>query len=320
MLTKLRVLAVTNTFPTEKLPGDTPCIRDHIFALRAQGVDVDLWHIDRSNKLNYAKAAWKLFLLSFRRKRYDLIHAFYGHCGLLSRLQFRYPVVVTFRGSDLLSRRDGAIGRIVVRLVDEIIVMSEEMKRAAKRNDAHIIPFGVNLNLFTPYPMARARRELGLPLKERLILFPWDPARSEKRFDIVKEAIHALKKEHKRIGLVVVFDKPHEILARYMNACDAMVLASDREGAPVAIREAIACNLPIVSVDVGDVRQVIGDAEGCYLCRREPQDIAERLSWILKRKKRTKKAATNTPLDAASSAQQVISVYNLVLNRSLSHF
>ena len=314
----LRVLAVTNTYPTGQTPGDTPCIKDQITALRAWGVDVDLLHINRSHgKLNsYAGAAWRLFLTSFQGRQYDLIHAYYGHCGLLARLQFRYPVVVTFRGSDLLSRKDGAIGRMVAGVVDGVIVMTEEMKRAAKRKDAHVIPFGVNSDLFTPYPMAQARRELGLSLSDKLVLFPWDPARPEKRFDIVQEAVRIVREEREGTRLVVVFDEPHEVVAKYMNACDVMVLASDYEGAPMAVREAIACGLPIVSVDVGDVRQVIGDVENCHLCQREAGDMAEKLRQVLNRGKGTEgRRRKRKGIEAAWAAEQVISVYKLVLDK-----
>ena len=315
-LERVSVLAVTNTYPTDEMPGDTPCIKDQIMALRAQGVIVDLLHVDRSKgKLSYARAAWRLFLKSFRGKEYDLIHAYYGHCGLLARLQLRYPIVVTFRGSDLLSHKDGLIGRIVARLVQGVIVMSEEMERATKRQDAHIIPFGVNLDLFTPYPKERARRDLGLPMSEKLVLFPWNPARPEKRFDIVEEAIRALKRDDESVRLVVVYNKPSEVVAKYMNACDVMVLASDHEGSPMAVREAMACNLPVVSVDVGDVRQIIGGIVSCHLCKQEAGDLAEKLSWVLCGGERTDGSRIVRKMDAAWSAEQVISVYSQVLTK-----
>lgn len=316
MVGKIRVLGVTNTYPTDKMPGDTPCIKDQMLALRAKGIDVDLLRVDRTEgKVGYARAAWRLFLTSFQSKRYDLVHAYYGHCGLLARLQLRYPVVVTFRGSDLLSRKDGAIGRVVARLVDGVIVMSEQMKRAARRNDAFIIPFGVNLDLFAPYPRERARRDLGLPLSGKLVLFPWDPTRREKRFDIVEKAIRVLQEEQEEVRLVVVFNKPHEVLHKYLNACDVMVLASDHEGSPMAVREAMACNVPIVSVDVGDVRQIIGETEGCYLCNQEAGDLAQKLRQALSREDRTDGARVVRKMDAAWAAERVISVYNLVLKK-----
>jgi glycosyltransferase involved in cell wall biosynthesis len=314
---KLRILAVTNTYPTAEKPGDTPQIRDQLEALKAKGVQVELMYVDRhKGKWSYVEAAWRIFLLSFRRKRYHLIHAYYGHCGLLARLQIRYPIVVTFLGSDLLHPRDGAIGKAVARLANRIIVQSEEMKRIAKRDDAYVIPMGVNLELFISYPMEDARRELGLALDERLVLFPWNPARAVKRFDLVEEAIQIVQQSDGRVHLVSIFDEPHETVVKYMNACDVMVLASDHEGSPMALREAMACNLPIVSVDVGDVRQIIENTEGCYICKREPSDIAAKLGFALERGGRTCGARVVQRTGAAWGADQVVQVYDRLLQES----
>lgn len=310
----LSVLAVTNTYPAPSTPGDSPCIRDQLEALQAEGVRVDLLHIDRSAKLNYARAAWKLFKLSFGPKRYDLVHAYYGHCGLIARLQFRYPVVVTFRGSDLLGRTDGLIGRVVARLVQGVIVMSDEMQRVTGRERAHVIPFGVNTALFRPQPMAPARHALGLAADRRYVLFPWDPDRPEKRFDLVRDALTMLQRRYDNIEVITVFDQPHEVIAQYMNACDVLVLTSDHEGAPMAVREAAACNLPVVSVDVGDVRQTVGGMKGCFICEQRADDIAAKLGHVLDRNERGDGTDTVRRLDVAWSAERVLQVYASVLN------
>jgi teichuronic acid biosynthesis glycosyltransferase TuaC len=311
---RLHALAVTNTYPTASMPGDSPQILDQIEALKASGVWVDTLYVDRYTGLRgYITAAWKIFRLSFISKKYDLIHAYYGHCGFLARLQVRYPIVVTFLGSDLLHPRDGAIGKVVARLADGIIVQSEEMKRVAKRDDAYIIPFGINLNLFKPYPIDDARRELGLTLDEKLVLFPWNPARAVKRVDLIQEAIQIAQQKYSPLRLVSVFNQPHEIVAKFMNACNAMVLASDHEGSPMALREAMACNLPIVSVDVGDVRQIIANVEGCYLCTQEPTDIADKLILALDHPNRTNGEQVIRQKDAAWSAEQVLMLYDTVL-------
>jgi len=156
---------------------------------------------------------------------------------------------------------------------------------------------------------------LGLSLSDKLVLFPWNPARPEKRFDVVEKAIQALQHQVEGVRLLIIFDKPHKIVAKYMNACDVMVLASDHEGSPLTIREAMACNLPIVSVDVGDVRQVIGDIEGCYLCEREANDMVKKLSRVLRREERTDLVHVGKNLDTAWAADQVVSIYNLILNK-----
>jgi glycosyltransferase involved in cell wall biosynthesis len=312
---KLRVLAVTNHYPTAEMQGDTPCIRDQILMLSQMGLEVDVLQLDRTaRRLSYVKVAWRLFLASFQRKRYDLIHAYYGYTGLLARLQVRYPVVVTFRGSDLLSRWNRFIGPVVAKCVDGVIVMTDEMKQVSRRADARIIPFGVNLQVFRPYPMERARGELGLPPGERLVLFPWDPRRPEKRFDVVQAAVEKLQRDDSNVRLVVVWDKPPATIATYMNACNALVLASDREGAPMTVREAVACNLPVVSVDVGDVRQVIGDIAGCFLCRQDPEDVAQKLRMALQRGRRLEAARVATTLGVREATEQVIQVYQRVLD------
>ena len=311
---RLHALAVTNTYPTAKMPGDSPQILDQIEALKARGVQVDTLYVDRYKGIKgYIAAAWKIFLLSFQSKKYDLIHAYYGHCGFLARLQVRYPIIVTFLGSDLLHHRDGAIGKVVARLADGIIVQSEEMKRVSKRDDASIIPFGVNLNLFKPSPMEDVRHELGLAVNEKLVLFPWNPARAVKRVDLIQEAIQIVQQRAGQVRLLPVFDQPHETVAKYMNACNAMILASDHEGSPMALREAMACNLPIISVDVGDVREIIENVEGCYICDREPSGIAAKLSLALERQSRTNGEQVIRQKDAAWSADQVLMLYQSVL-------
>jgi len=313
----LHILFVTNTYPTAMKPGDSPQIRDQIEALKLRGVNVDMIFIDRHiTKWNYARAAWKIFLLSFQERRYDLIHAYYGHCGFLALLQFSYPVVTTFLGSDLLHPRDGAIGKVAARFANGIIVQSEEMRRVVKREDICIIPFGVNLNLFTPSPKQEARQELGFNTTEKLVLFPWDPERPVKRYDVIQESIQIVQQRYNDVRIVSVYDRPHAIIARYMSCCDVMVLASDHEGSPMAVREAMACNLPIVSVDVGDVRQIIENVEGCYLCEREPGDIAEKVMWVFEQDRRTEGARFIRQIDADWCADQVLVLYDAILESS----
>jgi len=310
----MKVLAVTNHYPSEESPGDTPCIRDQILTLRRLGIEVDVVPIDRARRRSsYFQVALRLFLTSFRRKRYDLIHAYYGYPGLLALLQFKVPVVVTFRGSDLLSRRNRHLGPWIAKQVEGVIVMSEEMRRVSGREDARIIPFGVDLGPCSPYPMERARIDLGLPLGDKLVLFPWNPGRPEKRFDIASAAVEQLQAERRNLRLVPVWDEPPETVFKYMNACDALVLVSDREGAPMAVREALACNLPVVSVDVGDVRQVINDLEGCYLCRQDADDVAEKLRLALDRERRLEGSRARV-LDVKQASEAVIEVYNSVLD------
>jgi len=306
----MQVLFVTNRYPTNETPGSSPCIEQQRRALQRLGHKVDvLFFNSEQTRLVYMKAMGRVFWASLARNRYDLIHAHYGYCGVIARMQFRCPVVVTFRGSDVLSKRERPLSRLVARCVDRTIVMTKEMKRLLGRRDAYIIPYGIDLDLFAPRPQIEARQELGLPLQSPLVLFPYDPRRSVKRFDLVEQAIAILKGKFPDLQVLAIYDKPYEAVASYMNACDAMVLTSETEGAPVAVREAMACNLPIVSVDVGDVAEIIRGTEGCYLTRRDPEDIAQKLTRVLEATKRTNGRLAVQGMSISKSAADVAGIY-----------
>ncbi len=138
--------------------------------------------------------------------------------------------------------------------------------------------------------------------------------RPEKQYSLVEQAIELLKKNH-RVRLLVVFGQPREIVAKYMNACDAMVLASDYEGSPVAIREALACNLPIVSTRVGDVPAIISDIAGCYLCDPDPKDIVDKLELVFTSNHRLQPQEKVLALNTAWSANEVMKVYESLMSK-----
>ena len=316
MTDNIRVLAIT----AEKNPS--PCIKDQLQALEQMGITVEQLELDRSQKFFYLKAAWQVFRMSFQPQRFDAIHAFYGYCGLIARMQFRSPVIITFQGSDLLGgknglmhRKDGLVGSLVVRLVDGVIVMSPEMKQYSPHEHTFVIPFGVNTQIFKPSPKTEARRKLQLPADTKLILFPWNPDRPEKNYHIAEAAVRILQQADSQVQLVALYNKPREIVAQYMNACDAMVCVSDHEGSPMAIREALACNLPIVSAPVGDVAQLIEDVDGCYVCQPEPQDVADKLRRVLNAQQRTQSMQKMVKMDVAWAAKQVLKVYERICQK-----
>lgn len=305
----LSVLLVTNTYPTETEPGATPCIRDQVLALRQLGVRVEVLAIERRHKLNYLKAALQMLALNLGPRRYDLVHAHYGHSAALALLQRRYPLVATFHGCDLLSRREGAMGRWVARRVDGVIVMSEEMKQVSGRTDARVIPFGVDTGHFYPAPKAQARERLGLDLKARYLLFPYDPSRPVKRFDRLQATVDTLARRGLEVEILAIHDATRDRMRDYMNAADLMVLTSDHEGSPMAVREALVCGLPVVSVDVGDVADLLRDLPGCAIADKDPVDLADKIQPLLLSRPAPEAVSHPRALDALSVAAQVLDLY-----------
>ncbi len=309
-----RILSITNHYPTDAAPGNSPCIQREHHALRRLGYQVEVLFIDgERSKLNYLKAMWDVFWRAQIKGQFDLIHAYYGYCGVVARMQTRRPVIVTFRGSDVLSWRERPLSWLVARCVSRVIVRTEEMRRVLGLPAAHIIACGVDMDVFKPADRAAARRALGLPAAAPLVLFPYDPQRPMKRYDLVEAAAALLKSEFPDLQILSIYDKSHETVAQYMNACDALVMASDYEGAPAAVREAMACNLPVVSVDVGDVAAIIQDTEGCYVCERTAADIAAHLRKVLHERRRTTGRQRMAELDVSKTAGSLVGIYQELL-------
>src|SRR5256714_1765626 len=215
-----------------------------------------------------------------RPDRYALVHAQFGQSGLLA-LPRRLPLVVTFRGSDVLgiiSDRRGrntlrghllqSASRFVARRADAVIVVSEHM-RAQLRTAApvHVIPSGLDLDLFRPIPKEVARKQLGMDSAARLVLFVGRTHQARKRYALAQTAVELLNERLAAAGeagvqLIVAWGVPHGQIPIYMNAADVLVVTSMQEGSPNVVKEALACNLPVVSVSVGDVPERLRGVAG----------------------------------------------------------
>jgi glycosyltransferase involved in cell wall biosynthesis len=102
-----------------------------------------------------------------------------------------------------------------------------------------------------------------------------------------------------------------------MSACDALLFTSMQEGSPNAVKEALACDLPVVSVEVGDVPVRLQGIEGCELCSDErPETIAAALERVLRRGQRIAGRQAVQQLDENLITQQVLGVYDTALARA----
>lgn len=129
--------------------------------------------------------------------------------------------------------------------------------------DLLVVPNGVNLDQFVLTEKEEARKICGFEEGKKYIIWCSNPARGEKRYDWACKAVELLHDDH--VVLYPVYDKPHDAVVDYMCAADVLLLTSEMEGSPNVIKEAMACNCPIVSTDVGDVKWVTGGVEGTYV-------------------------------------------------------
>ena len=311
----MKVLVVSNMYPQPDQPAFGVFVEDQVESLRKLGVDVDVLFIDgRRNKLNYL-AAYPRLWAQLRRKRYDLLHAHYVFSGLVARAQWRLPVVLTHHGPEVFQTWEKYVCRLTKHWYDNLIVVSEEMKRRLAVPDATVIPCGIDMTRFQPTRQADARADLGLAPDKKLILWAGEYFRPEKRFEVVRRAVDILSANDSRVELVLLSGRPHGDVPLYMSACDVLLLTSDAEGSPMVIKEAMACNLPVVSTPVGDVADVISGVDGCYLCSQDPEEVAQKLQMALAFGKRTDGRERVRSMELSKIAEDIVSVYEETLRQ-----
>lgn len=203
---------------------------------------------------------------------YDVVHANYGLTAPFALAQPTRPVVFTPWGSDLMSDRGWltALSRLSARAADAVVVPSRPLAEALPC-DSHRVPFGVDRERFRPVDRAAARERLGWDAEERVLLFPYDPERPEKDYPRARRVVEAADVDAE---LRVVTDAPHEEVPLYMNASDALLVTSRREAGPMAVKEATACNVPVVATDVGFVREVLDGVANARVCSADEELVA----------------------------------------------
>jgi len=276
----VRVLIVTNMFPSPETPALGVFVAQQVESIRALGVEADTMTIEGWRGRSKYMSALPTLHRQMRRVNYDVLHAHYIFAGLVARAQTRVPVVLTHHGLEVFTTWQAPVCRFTRGWFQQIIVQSEEMRVRLGAPDAHVIPCGVDLERFAPRPSAEARRRLGLAQDEALIL--WAGARRpEKRYDLAEQAVAMLAQRRPNVRLILLEGRPHEDVPHYLDACDLLLLTSDAEGSPNIVKEALASGRPVVSTPVGDVPELVRDVEGCAIVDHDPALLADAMERSL---------------------------------------
>ena len=330
-----RVLMVMGVYPTEKLPHAGTFIKSQVESLITAGIEVEIIHPKPGPvPLRYVSAILQTFLKTLTG-RFDIVHGHYGLWCLVARLQWTTPVIASFLGDDLLGTvtADGGystkgalvagISRWLCHHVDAVIVKSEGMKKAASASEDNIfiIPNGVDFELFRPIPRAQARAALGWDQDRYYVLFGNSPQIPAKNFPLAQAAIERLRARGIPAELVVANDLRQTTVVQYINASNALIFPSISEGSPNIVKETMACNVPVVSTNVGDVLEVIGHTKGCKVCPSDAEALAAALEEALLHTQPTTGRTDIAHLERSVVAGQVIAVYEQARSkRQRKHF
>lgn len=252
----------------------------------------------------------------------DLVHAHYGTVtSCLSAIAAKSPLVITLRGSDLNAVPDigflrAQLGVLLSQLsalrAQTIICTSEKLKARLwwQRDRVVVVPSGVNLDLFKPIDQKQARKQLSFCMSEKIVLFNASKNPLLKGLSLAKQAVETAERLVGKIRFIQLDGTvPPETIPLYMNAADCLVLASKTEGSPNVVKEAIACNLPIVSVDVGDVVQLLQGVSLCQVVSRDSTAMGKAIAEILKVRRRSNGRAKVHIYSEENIALRILKLY-----------
>lgn len=315
------------------IPGDGSgssmiFVRRQIDSLRSAGVTAAEFYLPtRTSPAGLLRERHRLRQM-LRDFAPHLVHAQYGTVtACFCLLSTRLPVVITFRNSDLnpcpgISRVRSAVGRLLSQFAvlgaSAITCVSEQLRGRLwwRREAAQVIPSGVDLDVFYPRAKSEARAELGWRMDERVIVFNagGDPLR--KRLDLAQRAAEVTSTSLDAVRLCVLDGgTPPGSVPVYLNAADCLLVTSLFEGSPNIVKEAMACDLPVISVDVGDVRERLDGICPSAIVSPEPNEIARRLVEVLSRPVRSNGSTKVEEISTRAVAGRILKVYQAALRR-----
>jgi len=297
--------------------GISPIVKSQADSLKNKEVELEVFPIIGQGLRGYLKNISPL-KKQIEVIKPDIIHSHYSYCGIISSIASKkVPVVASLMGSDT---HQSKFTKLTIRYFanyrwSKTIVKSEDMKIRLGLNNAVILPNGVDLNLFKPLDKKECRNKLGWDLDKKYILFASNPARPEKNFALAKQTIENLNND--KIELKVVYDVDHKLMLIYLNAADVLLLTSKWEGSPNIVKEATACNIPVVATEVGDIKFLFGNIEGYYYTNSFPDILAEKINYILDNdiKPNGHQRIIDLKLDSESIADKLTQLYQEVLSK-----
>jgi teichuronic acid biosynthesis glycosyltransferase TuaC len=257
----MRALIVTNMYPTARRPALGSFVRDQVRALqRIADVDLKVFAFDPGRASAYVKAGTHL-RRRYRRDHFDVVHAHFGLTAWPALAAPGHAHVVTMHGTDLSHPRSRLITLAALRFVDLAAAVSEplakDVPRWAVRGQVAVLPCGVDLQRFRQIPRSEARSALGLDPEGPYLLFPADPRRPEKRHDLARAVAGD-------VPLLALRDVDPQQVPFWVNAANAVLVPSEREGFGLAVLEALACNVPVLATPTGIAPQALSGVAGAY--------------------------------------------------------
>jgi len=335
----MRVLVVTNQYPIPGRPSFGAFVAEQVRSLVHAGVTVDVVFFNpKQTRLNYGLSLPRV-VHAIRSASYDILHTHHTYSMLLvdaarRLVRSQIPIVLTNHEGEVTDTENRArtfhptswlryslfVKRIAARRADFVILVSQRAADLlAVDAPRDIIPCGVDLAKFAPLDRGKCRSQLGIPRDALVIFFPAGPQAEGKRFALAKAAYDLVRARVREAVLITAGEIPHQSMPLYYNAADVVLQASFYEASPTVVKEALACEVPIVSTDSGDTREMVDGVPFCFVCRDDPMDLAEHvLKCATQRAVGGREQLQKKGLSLEQVAQRLIRVYERVIAESVA--
>jgi len=324
----MKILMVTGRLPSSINPGTQSFITRQIDSLRPYCSKIDIHEVVGNKFFKHFKSAKYTFEVA---SNYDIIHVHYGLFAISTLIGRRKtPVILSLMGHDLLGTEnekgkitfitgiEAFVTKFILKFCKSIIVKSQAMADVIPNLRTKVIPNGVDLSLFKPQKISIAREKLKWDLNKYYLLFPGNPKRPEKNWQLAVDAIKVAQQNvENEICLIPLLNVPPDDVPSYINASNFVLMTSFSEGSPNVVKEALACNKSVVSVKVGDVVRTIGGLKGCSLVEYDANLIGKEIVKRIENGGNVtegRNRLNELSLDLDSVAKKIMQIYSNALS------
>lgn len=310
----------------DKYPShQAPFVTEQGEAIRALGLDVEYYLLKGSYLKQY-------FSLRRKIKEYkpNILHAHYGLTACVAEMQQMVPVVTTFHNGETHTKHVNFVSSLCSKLARHVIYVAPHIRQKLyfKAKNYSIIPCGISLEECFLMDKAEARKELGWDANKKYILFGGSFDDLRKGFPLLKAAVKTLHRDD--IEFAEMWKLTRRECMLMMNAADVFALPTTNEGSPQALKEAMACNCPIVATDVADIKYMLGDLPGHYILvnkrgtqadwkgdEHSVEELAALVDQALAFNQRTHGREQIVKIEYTNDlvAKKIVKIYEQILNR-----
>ena len=326
LFVNMKVLQLTTNYPCKENPIYGIFMKEQADSLEPLGVENTIFFsnglksrlkVKNSGMFIHLWSALKLFV-HLRRHRYDVIHCHNVHSGLILQVACGFRKGRTILSLQIDPETPGSNdNKYFEKLYKKFDALIVKKPLARQREKVTYLPNGVNTELFKPMDSRECKTKLGLDPEKHYILFVdsnTTKARTQKRRDRYDHVMEILREKygHDNLEPLIMTKTQRADVPTWMNACDMYLLTSDEEGSPNAVKECMACNVPVVSTPVGNVPDLFEGVTSCKMSQSfDEEELAALANEVLSTPRPTdlRDSIFAKELDIDSVARRLLALY-----------